>query len=212
MAAPKTLIIGLSGGIGSGKSTVARMFEEMGAIVIDADAIVREVQVPGSPALAEIAKTFGDCVLDASGALDRKALGDIVFRDPDARARLNAIVHPKAVALMLQRLQQTLETKPAMVLLDIPLLFEGRRSQTSSAGLIPFDATVLVWVPEQVQVERQIARDGCDEAEARRRIAAQMPLDAKRALADYVIDNSGALEQTQKIVHRVVAQLLRAKN
>jgi len=211
MAAAKPLIIGLTGGIGSGKSTVARMFEEMGAVVIDADAIVREVQAPDSPVLEEIAQTFGSRVLDASGALDRKALGDIVFRDAEARARLNSIVHPKAVECMLRRLHQVLESNPPLVLLDIPLLFEGRQSEASSATTIPFDATVLVWVPEHVQVERQIARDGCDDAEARRRIAAQMPLDAKRALADYVIDNSGTLEQTQKIVHRVVAQLLRAK-
>ncbi len=208
MTARKTRIVGLSGGIGSGKSTVVRTLAELGARVIDADQVVRDVQQPGSPALAEIAESFGAELIEPGGALDRKALGDIVFRDEAARQRLNAIVHPKVVTEMTRQLAEAMAEAPALVVLDIPLLFEGRQSGTGSAALIPFDTTLLVWVPAELQVERQMARDDCDEDEARRRIAAQMPIDEKRALADHIIDNSGTLEQTEAQVRALYATLL----
>ncbi len=195
--------IGLTGGIGSGKSTVAKMLAEHGAVVIDADQIVRELQAPGTPALAEIVAAFGPAILCPDGSLDRPALGAIVFQDPEARKRLNAIVHPKVGAEMARREQAAREAGAPLVVLDVPLLLEGRVSGTGGAAQLGFDAIVVVWVPEEVQISRTCARDGCEPAEARRRMAAQMPLDRKRELADHVIDNSGALEQTRTQVNQL---------
>jgi dephospho-CoA kinase len=204
--------IGLTGGIGSGKSTVARMLAARGAVVIDADRIVHELQAPGTPALAEIVAAFGPEVLRNDGSLDRPALGAIVFREPEARARLNAILHPRVGAEMARREREAREAGAPVIVLDIPLLLEGRSGGTGTAARLGFDAIVVVWVPEDVQVTRTCSRDGCDAAEARRRIAAQLPLDEKRELADHVIDNSGSLEQTQRQVDALWEKLdLRAK-
>ncbi len=200
-------VVGLSGGIGSGKTTVARMLEKLGAVIIDADAIVHELQAPGQPLVDEIAACFGPEVLDAEGSLDREALGDIVFRDPDARQRLGRLVHPRVGAEMLRRLAEAREANVPVIVLDIPLLFEGRDAGTGSAALMDFHATILVWVPRRLQIERQITRDGYDRDEAERRIASQMPLDQKRALADHVIDNSGSLEATERQVQELYASL-----
>jgi dephospho-CoA kinase len=122
-----TRLVALTGGIGTGKSTVARMFEELGATVLDADAIVRELQAPGAPVLDEIVAVFGPEVLDASGALDREALGAVVFRDAQARRRLEAIVHPRVGAEMARRVAAARAAGVPLVVLDIPLLFEVRR-------------------------------------------------------------------------------------
>src|SRR5262245_36200368 len=140
-AARVTVSIGLSGGIGSGKSTVARMFAALGATVVDADAIVHELQAPGTPLLAEIAAAFGPGVLDGRGALDRAALGAIVFRDPDARRRLELLVHPKVGAEFARRVAEAHRCGARALVLDIPLLFEGRRRGTGSAAALRFDAT-----------------------------------------------------------------------
>jgi len=203
-----TLVIGLSGGIGSGKSTVSRLLEKLGATVVDADAIVHEMQAPGAPMLAEIARAFGPRVIDAAGALDRQALADIVFRDPDARRRLGSIVHPPVIAEMGARARAAVEAHDPMVVLDIPLLFEGKKTGTGSAAHLKFDATIAVWVPREVQIERTVARDGCARDEAERRVAAQMPIDEKRDMADYVIDNSGSPAETEAQVARLYAELL----
>jgi dephospho-CoA kinase len=200
-------IVGLSGGIGSGKSTVAKILAELGAKVIDADGVVREVQAPGSEGLREMVEAFGQEILLDDGNLDRKALGDIVFRDPEALTRLNGIIHPKVSAEMARRLMLALETNAALIVLDIPLLFEGQKAGTGTASVIPFDATLLVWVPTPLQVERQISRDACDEAEAQRRIAAQMPIDEKRELADFIIDNSKSVSNTRKQVEELFPKL-----
>lgn len=202
-----TAVIGLTGGVGSGKSTVARMFAERGATVIDADAIVHELQAPGAPLVDEIAGAFGPDVLDADGALDRKALGDLVFRDPEARQRLNALVHPKVGAEFARRLRAAQGAGATLVVLDIPLLFEGREAGSGGASAMDFRATVLVWVPQEVQIERQMARDGCTRTEAERRVHAQMPLDEKRELADHVIDNSEDLAETARQVDEIVRQV-----
>jgi dephospho-CoA kinase len=202
-----TRIVGLTGGIGSGKSTVAAMFEKLGAVVVDADAIVHELQARGQPLLDEIAAEFGPQVLAPDGALDREALGAIVFRDVDARQRLNRLVHPKVGAEFARRLQAARDAGAALVVLDIPLLFESRRAGSSGASALPFDATVLVWVPRETQIERQLAREGYGQDEAERRVAAQMPIDEKRELADHVIDNSGSLAETERQVRELYAQL-----
>jgi len=209
-AARVSVTIGLSGGIGTGKSSVARMFAAQGAVVIDADAIVHELQARGMPMVAELAEAFGPSVLDAEGGLDRAALGAIVFRDPDARARLNAIVHPKVGAEFARRVAEARASGVRVLVLDIPLLFEGRRTGTGSAARMQFDATVLVYAPEPLQIERQIARDRCSRDEAIRRVRAQMPIEEKKALADYVIDNGGSLADTERQVREILSRILAA--
>jgi dephospho-CoA kinase len=209
-AARVTIQIGLSGGIGTGKSTVARMFAAEGAVVIDADAIVHELQAPGTPLSAEIVASFGPGVQDAQGALDRAALGAIVFRDPDARRRLEAMVHPRVAAEFARRVAAAREQGVRVLVLDIPLLFEGRRAGTGSAARTHFDATVLVYAPEALQVERQIRRDGASREQALRRVRAQLSIEEKKALADYVIDNSGTLEETLRQVREVLRKVLAA--
>ena len=204
-----TMIVGLTGGIGSGKSTVAAMLEKLGATVVDADAIVHELQARGQPLVDEIAAEFGREVLAADGSLDREALGAIVFRDPAARQRLNQLVHPKVGAEFGRRLQAAKQAGAPVIVLDIPLLFESRAAGTGGASAMHFDTTVLVWVPRETQIERQLARDGYAPDEAERRVAAQMPLDEKRALADEVIDNSGSLEATSHQVDELYARLAR---
>jgi len=203
-----TRVIGLSGGIGTGKSTVAALLRALGAEVIDADAIVHELQAPGSPVLGELAAAFGEGILDADGALDRAALGAIVFRDAEPRARLGAIVHPRVGAEMGRRLAAARERGTALVVMDIPLLFEGRKAGSGSAAQRDFDATVLVYAPVAMQIERQMKRDGCSREEAVRRVEAQLPIEEKRAMADHVIDNSGALEETEAQVRALYERLV----
>ncbi|MGH0035562.1 MAG: dephospho-CoA kinase [Myxococcota bacterium] len=203
-----TVVVGLSGGIGSGKTTVGRLLEKLGATLVDADAIVHEQQAPGMPMLAELAAEFGPEIIDANGALDRKALADRVFRDPDARARLGRIVHPPVIAEMMRRASAAIEAGHPMVVLDIPLLFEGRKTGTGSAAHMRFDATIAVWVPQAMQVERTVSRDGCSPEDAKRRIEAQLPIDEKRAMADHVIDNSGAPEDTEAQVAALYERLV----
>ena len=186
-------LIGLTGGIGSGKSTVARMLAARGAAVVDADLLAREVVEPGQPALAEIAAEFGDAVLLPDGRLDRAALGAVVFADAARRERLNAITHPRVGALMQERIAAALASGAPLVVVDIPLLFEGSRQSL-------FEGVLLVWVPPAVQLRRLVERDGMAEDEGRARIAAQMPIDDKRALATWVIDNSGPLDATERQV------------
>ena len=202
-----TIVIGLSGGIGSGKSTVGHMLEKLGATLIDADLIVHEVQAAGSPVLKEIAEEFGPDVLTESGELDRDALGAIIFRDASARARLGGIVHPPVIAEMVRRLYIAREADTPFVVLDIPLLFEGQKTGKGAAAVVQFDATVLVWASEEQQVERQVTRNGYDREEALRRIRSQLPLDEKRIMADYTIDNSGSLEEAELQVRELLETL-----
>ncbi len=202
-----TKVVGLTGGIGSGKTTVSQMLEKLGAVVIDADAIVHELQAPSSPALEEIAAAFGVGLIGSDGELDRKALGAIVFRDSEARQRLDAIMHPKVGAEVARRLAAARDSGVPLVVLDIPLLFEGRRKGRGGASLLDFDSTVVVWVPEQVQVERQLQREDYDREEALRRIRSQLPLEEKKGMADFVIDNSGSLEETERQVRELYARL-----
>ena len=204
-----TCFIGLSGGIGSGKSTVSRLLNELGAIIVDADAIVHELQAAGQPMLKEIAAAFGDGVLTGDGALDRPALGSIVFRDPERRRELEQIVQPPVVAEMARRAKVAIDDGVPMVVMDIPLLFEGKKTGRGSAAAMQYDATICVWVPLETQIERTMSRDECDRGEAERRIAAQLPIDEKREMADHIIDNSGTPEQTCEQVEALYAQLTR---
>jgi dephospho-CoA kinase len=200
-------VIGLSGGIGTGKSTVSRLLAELGASIVDADAIVHELQSAGAPMLDDIAAEFGPDVIDADGALDRAALGAIVFRDPDARTRLGRIVHPKVGVEMAKRMADAQRNGAALIVMDIPLLFEGRKAKTGGASALPFDLTVLVYAPVAAQIERQISRDGCDREEAERRIRSQLPIEDKKSMADVIIDNSGDPEATEAQVRDLFEHL-----
>jgi dephospho-CoA kinase len=181
-------LIGLTGGIASGKSTVARRLVELGATLVDADVLAREVVEPGQPALAEIAETFGPGVLTEVGSLDRTALGELVFADTGARARLEAITHPRIAELTTTRVASALAGGAPLVVVDIPLLFEKNRE----GG---FDGVLVVWCDAAVQQRRLMARDGISEAQARSRLDAQMSLDEKRRRATWVIDNNGSEEE-----------------
>jgi dephospho-CoA kinase len=186
-------VIGLTGGIASGKSTVAGMLAAKGAWVVDADQLARRVVGPGSPALSEIARSFGPEVIAADGALDRSRLAELVFADESARLRLNEIVHPGVLELSQEEIREAQSAGARIVVYDVPLLFETQRQAE-------FDGTLVVWVEAQTQLLRLRLRSDLTEAEAEARIAAQMPLDRKRELTDWVIDNSGALEETQELV------------
>jgi dephospho-CoA kinase len=205
-----TKVVGLTGGIGSGKTTVSQMLEKLGATVIDADAIVHELQAPGSPALEEIAAAFGAGLIGSDGCLDREALGAIVFRDPDARQTLNGIMHPKVGLEVARRLAAARNSSAPLVVLDIPLLFEGRSQGRAGASLLDFDATVVVYVPEEVQIERQLQREDYGRGEALRRIRSQLALEEKKGMADFVIDNAGSLEETERQVREIYTRLTAA--
>ena len=202
-----TFTIGLSGGIGSGKSTVTRILAELGATTIDADAIVHEQQAAGQPVLNEIVEAFGKDILAKDGSLDREALGAIVFGNEKARVRLGLIMHPPVIAEMGRRAKVAREAGEALIVIDIPLLFEGRQNGRGSGSSMDFDATVCVWVSPEVQIERTRVRDDCSVEEARRRVASQLPIDEKRKMADHVIDNSGSTEQTRSQVVQLVEKL-----
>jgi dephospho-CoA kinase len=203
-----TRVIGLTGGIGTGKSTVARMLAELGAVVIDSDAIVHELQAPGTPLLAEIEAAFGPDVLRPDGSLDRAALGARVFADPAARARLNALVHPAVGRESLRRLEAARASGAELVVVDIPLLFETRVHGTASRANLGAEVVVVVYAPRELQIERQLARNGYDRAEAERRLDAQLPIEEKRRLADHVIDNAGSLERTREQVRALYERLV----
>ena len=208
MLAPMARVIGLTGGIGTGKSTVARMLARLGAVVIDADAIVRELQAPGTPMLAELARAFGPELVRADGSLDRMRLGELAFADADARKRLGEIAHPAVGREMLRRLEAARAAGAALIVLDNPLLFEGRARRGRAAAADPGEETLLVYAPAETQIVRQQTRDGVTREFALQRLAAQLPIEEKRALATYVIDNSGALAETERQVRELVGRLL----
>jgi dephospho-CoA kinase len=203
-----TRVLGLTGGIGSGKSTVAALLRELGATIIDADLIVHQLQAPGMPMLEELAAAFGREILDAAGALDRKALGSIVFGDPDARRRLGLIVHPQVGIEMLRQVAAAREARAAMAVADIPLLYEGRREGRDTAGALGVEGVILAWVPVEIQIERTMSRDSCTRDEAMARIRAQVPIDEKRDLAEHLIDNSGSREETRRQVQDLFQKLI----
>ncbi len=193
-------LYGLTGGIASGKSTVSRMLRELGAHVLDADVIAREVVEPGTPGLQAVAERFPG-VLGPDGRLDRARLGARVFGDPQERAALNALLHPLIGQQFMLRTQALAEQGVERVLYDAPLLIENRLH-------LGMDGVVLVWVPREVQKARLMARDGLDEAAADARLAAQLPLDEKRQHATWVVDNSGELGTTRARVEEVWRAML----
>lgn len=186
-----SVIIGLTGSIGTGKSTISKMFTDRGIPVVDADLIAREVVEPGAAAYAGIVEIFGEEILLPDGKLDRKALGSIVFADEAKRVQLNKIVHPAIRAEMVQQRDEYLATNHAHVVMDIPLLFESKLTDY-------VDKILVVYVDADVQLERITKRDNSSVAEAKQRIASQIPVAEKVKQADAVIDNNGTMAQAEK--------------
>ena len=194
-------VVGLTGGIGTGKSTVSTMLRELGATVIDADEATRAVQARGSDGLRQLVEEFGPEILTPAGDLDRARLAEIAFRDPGARQRLNGIVHPLVRLWMAERQQEAAERGDPVVVLDIPLLFEAR-------GAGAFETVLLVYAPEDVQLDRLVRLRGMSEDQARARIEAQLPIEEKRTLASHVIENTGDLETLRREVERAWGAVL----
>lgn len=186
------MIIGLTGGIASGKSTIAKMLVERGALLVDADQVAREVVLPGESALEAIASLFGQAVLLPDGSLNRKALGEIVFQDKASLAQLEAITHPAIRASMQHRIHTYEEKYPErLIVADVPLLYETKQQHL-------YKGVMVVYVPEEIQIARLMERSSFTKSEAERRVSLQMNIEQKRELANWVIDNSGTLEETSR--------------
>ncbi|HET8716176.1 MAG TPA: dephospho-CoA kinase [Nocardioidaceae bacterium] len=195
---PRVTRVGLTGGVASGKSTVSAVLAELGAVVIDADLLAREVVAPGTEGLAEIVEAFGTEVLTDDGELDRPAMGARVFADEPARRRLEGIIHPRVRARAAEL--EAAAPPGSVVVHDIPLLTETGQADT-------FDAVVVVDVPVETQVQRMVDARGMSEVDARARVAAQASREQRRAVATYVIDNSGTREDLRERVAEVFAEL-----
>jgi dephospho-CoA kinase len=194
-------IIGLTGGIASGKSTVARMLAERGARVVDADLLAREVVAPGTPGLAEIVETFGEGVLRADGSLDRAALGQRVFEAPKARARLEAITHPRIAQRFDEERRRAQRDGVPVLVYEAALLVETGAHRA-------VQELVVVTADPAVQIRRVRERDGLEETAARRRLDAQAPLEQKVAAADHVINNGGSLAELERQVQALWEELI----
>ena len=202
MTADRNLRVGLTGGVASGKSTVAAMLAELGAVVVDADLLAREVVARGTDGLAAVVEVFGLAVLTADGDLDRPAMGALAFGDPEQRRRLEAIIHPRVRA----RAAEIEAAAPpgSVVVHDIPLLVETGQAAS-------FDAVVVVDVPHELQIERITGSRGLSEADARARIAAQAARAERLAAATYVVDNAGSLADLRARVEEVFRDLLASR-
>jgi len=196
----RSLILGVTGGIASGKSLVTEIFRSLGALVVSADELAREAVLPGSETLCRLVGQFGRDILQADGSLDRKTLAERVFTNAGAREALNRITHPAIAALAEKRLQELSQQAGRLVVYEAPLLFEAGAEKR-------VDAVLVVSIDEPLQVERLMRRDGLTEGQARARIAAQMPQAEKVARADYVIDNSGSPEATAEQVRKIFREL-----
>tara|TARA_R110002096_G_scaffold350395_2_gene543474 strand:+ start:45998 stop:46636 length:639 start_codon:yes stop_codon:yes gene_type:complete len=196
----KVRIFGLTGGIASGKSTVGKLLRELGAPVVDADLLARDVVAPGSEALAEIAAAFGSEMVLANGELDRKALGAKVFADASARETLGAITHPRIAKAGQDAMAALAETGEPIAIYEAALIVE-KNLQAGMHGLI------VVALPEDAQLARLVARDSMDASEARARMASQSSLSDKLAVADFVIDNSGSRAETETQVRQLWKRL-----
>jgi dephospho-CoA kinase len=194
-----SLVIGLTGGIASGKSTVSAMFAEMGVTVIDADIEARLAVEKGEEAYENIVHTFGNEIVDDNGMIDRQKLGSIIFNDKEKRNLLNSIVHPAVRERMALKRQLAEDAGEKLIVMDIPLLFESKLTSL-------VEKVILVYVGEETQISRLMKRNGYNEEEALSRIHSQMPLKDKVKLADAVIDNSGPVEQTKKQLLEVLTK------
>ncbi len=190
------MLVGLTGGIATGKSTVARMFAERGAAVLDADEMVRELQKPGTSVYEAIVEAFGTLILRDDGTIDRKSLGEIVFRDEKGRRQLETIVHPALVAAVQQRVAQLRTQGVSICVVELPLLIEAESERR-------FDSVVVVTAPQEVQVGRLMADRGLTREEALARIRSQMPLSEKVTRAHFVIENGGDLWETEQRVQEI---------
>jgi len=194
-------LIGLTGGIASGKSTVSALLRELGAVVLDADVIAREVVEPGTPGLSEVAQHFPG-VLGPDGRLDRQALGARIFADPGERAALNALLHPRIQQAFAEQTEALARRGVDPIIYDAPLLIENGIHRWMNGGVIVVDA------PHETQVTRLMARNGLDRAQAEARLASQLPLSDKKKSATWVIDNAGTLSQTRAQVEHVWQSIL----
>ena len=196
------LLIGLTGGIASGKSTVSRLLVKHGALLVDADQVARDIVEQGQPALKEITSFFGQAILHEDGSLNRAALGAIVFSDKDKLAKLESITHPAIRKRMLSTIERYKEENPnAIIVADVPLIYETNQMHL-------YEAIVVVYVPRDIQIERLAVRNDITQDVAASRVDIQMDIEHKKALADYVIDNSGSLEQTEKQVIEFIQRLV----
>lgn len=195
------MLVALTGGIAAGKSTVARMFAERGAAVLDADEMVRELQKPGASVYEAIVEVFGPLILQDDGTINRKALGEIVFRDEKDRRRLETIVHPALVAAVQERVAHLRTQGVSICVVELPLLIEAESERR-------FDSVVVVTAPEEVQVARLMAERGLTQEEALARVRSQMPLAEKVRRAHFVIENGGDLWETERRVQEIYEVLL----
>jgi len=197
------LVVGLTGGIASGKSTVSRMFSDAGVPVICADELAREAVKAGSPALEEVKRAFGECVVGADGELDRVTVARLVFSDELKRKALEAIIHPRVSAETNRRIRELEAQGYELVLVDVPLLYESGWDQL-------FDLIIVVYVPEALQATRLSERNGMNVNEVADRLRAQLSIEEKTVRADIVVDNSGTVNQTRQKVQEVLAKLYAA--
>ena len=197
------IVVGLTGGIASGKSTVSEMLRQCGALIIDADILAREVVRPDMPASREIRQLLGSAAFRADGNLDRAAVASIVFSDKQLRKKLEAIIHPHVIRRMRAETEHRRRSDPdAVIVQDVPLLLETGMERE-------LQTVIVVYVPQNVQLQRLMQRDALSQSQALARIAAQMSLEEKRALADIVIDNSDSLEHTRTQVESIYRKLAR---
>lgn len=202
-ASDQLLRVGLTGGIASGKSTVSAILRELGAVLIDADELARDVVAKGTPGLAAVVEEFGPELLGADGELDRAAMGSLVFTDEAARKRLEAIVHP----LVFERIVDLEAHAPpgSVIVHDIPLLAESGRAAAPDRG--GFDAVIVVDAPQDVQVERMMRDRGWTEADALARIGSQASREDRRAIATYVVENTGSREDLRRQIEKIYGEL-----
>lgn len=192
-------IIGITGGIASGKSTVSKMIQNMGFTVVDADLTARKVVEPGEMAYDPLKQAFGESVFKEDGTLNREKLGQIIFHDEEKRLLLNSIMHPAIQKEMDQQREAAFTRGEEVVFMDIPLLFEGNSHKI-------VDYSILVFVEDEVQLQRLMERNGLSKEDALARIQSQMLLSSKKALADAVIDNNGSIESTSNQLKSILSQ------
>ncbi len=186
-------ILGLTGGIASGKSTVSQVFKRLGAYIIDADKVAHEIVEPGNPAWRDVINRFGDDILNSDSTIDREKLGDMVFGNPELLDALNKITHPRVMEKFKDELHCIRANNPdAIVIMEVPLLYETHLERLC-------DQVIVVWVDRETQIKRLMLRDKINEGAAIKRIDSQMELDEKAKKADYVIDNRHTIEETTKI-------------